>query len=131
MLGYHKGKTAFGGYPGVDECEKAVLAADNDLQETYAEFSASLEDVFEEAETAQNDLSTEQANAVETYNRKVSACYEAHRGLVQAVGRAESECKAEVAQMITLGMALNGKDHPPLDDLFSPIRVFSRCARRD
>ena len=117
VFAYHKGKTAFGGYPGVDEREQAVQTARDELQEAYEDFCEDVKSVFEEAESAFDKLLKEQNGTIEAYNQIVNACHEARRVLEQAVGQAESDCRVEIAQAVTFAMALNSKNQQPLAEM--------------
>lgn len=124
VFAYHKGKTALGGYPGVDEREQDVHTARNELQESYADSCDAIEDIFDRAESASDKLFKEQAKAVDTYNDKVKECHKESRALEQAAGQAESDCRAEIAQAVTFAMTLNGKDQQPPADLLAQYASF-------
>ncbi len=101
VLAYHKGLSAFDDpYPGYGERGRAVQFLLDDIADLYENLSSHITDEFERTFEDLEDTAKDSKKAVDHYNKAVQSCHTSRRELEQQVNAAESQMRAEVAQIV-------------------------------
>lgn len=111
VIAFHKGVHSFDcAYPEIGHLQRAEAAAKDDIQETLEYHQEAITTYFDDAESALQSSYANQKKTVEQFNKAVSSCQDARRGLEKTVRDAETECRGELAELVTTYRCISGND---------------------
>ncbi|MBV1928172.1 MAG: hypothetical protein KUG81_01495 [Gammaproteobacteria bacterium] len=119
VIAFHKGIHSFDcPYPEIGSLQRAEAAAKDDIQDALDYYQEEITAYFEDAEKEINSPIASQKKKVEQFNKAVSSCQEARRNLEQSVRDAETNCRGELAELITTYRCISGEDQEiPIESL--------------
>lgn len=119
VIAFHKGIHSFDcPYPEIGRLQRAEAAAKDDIQDALDYYQEEITTYFDDAEKEIKTPIKSQRKTVEQYNKAVSSCQEARRNLEQSVRDAETNCRGELAELITTYRCISGEDQEvPIESL--------------
>lgn len=119
VIAFHKGIHSFDcPYPEIGHLQRAEAAAKDDIQDALDYYQEEITAYFEDAEKEIKSPIESQKKTVKQFNKAVSSCQEARRNLEQSVRDAETNCRGEIAELITTYRCISGEEQEvPIETL--------------
>lgn len=125
VLAYQKGVYAFGDpYPEYGDHHRRVMAANDELLDLFDDFLQQIEKRFDCTIDVIDTSSKAKNKGIKKYNQVVKACVDARHDLGHAVGKAESEVRMQIAQMVNHHRGARGRRTPIAESALGHLVSF-------